>query len=1283
MKRSQGKINMLKTFLLQRLCGCLFPSALRSSPSSSSCCSAVAMNVFQRVVSETLTNLTRVYQQTSVTTNTHIFQCVLSATLGVDKTDQMVVMNSNVCFVMDILTRFAKTAVAATGTETTTSTTKGDRKSYDHKQSYSNQQSWQESLWSTTTVTTGGVDSTTETEIETEMKPYDDWICNLVHVLIRENFFFETMEGDEEGALNASNTGAGVKLRNTFIRSLADIVLLDDVIAEAIFPVVILELCRAPAHTPSGQQQKWREIISKLFINCLLSSTCPSTRATKLACETLVFLHRQEIKKCKESGANRNNTSNNTNNNGGHSSNTNNNNSSSSSNNNNGNMPILPVVHSDDDKSFSYLLAINPQCSAAAALRCGLSCSALLFLEMTSAFSNDTNHTNIVTPSTVTSIHTNPNTNSMMTASASATDPDLLINILKLIHDPDAVCGVRSYSLSLQSLQYLASGHPMQALASYESMIAQNQSAACNGNTHDIGDVGGGSGVSTEILQGISSSLAGLGCETVSKAFSAYLSSYGSSSYPAMSTTVCSAPRHSFDQCQLQWNELESNISSQHPTAVESLSSWHIHDPTANTTISATRASTATISRKSSLLSTSNNELLDQFLHANINNTIQSFPRQNTITSSRTTLATTLSLVDICNDVLCDMITKRRGDETAVFLIPALIKLQNIHEVYECKSAIYTNCSLMKPYTAAAAAAITTGLNKKNTSLLSIHINTTTNSTNHTQQLLNKWRHRRIGHRGESLQNMSLLSYRVTLIQHLLRTTPLSRTAACDVMKSILTMIPHRNAEAAHTLSPLVYRLKSVIVASVNNNINSHQSSTESLLVHVTWSLYEGQFLWMKGLTQVAQLFVDEKVIHVLQSFFQSSSSSSSSSTARNNNSSSLECIKKLYIEALRIRGEWLIEIKGTPSYIIYQKYLEPARQTDVDAKYKLQVNLSLGQFNASLYRSSSARTEGREWLMKERFMSDRRAEFDRCCQILAKENKDRQNDKAKSDADYSEDTKNLIRHIQILRKEIELDEADKRSVLRTTKQYLIEALANICTYLAFSTQLDLDVVVELVDLWLSNWDHQDVNSLLQNLLTNIPSFKFVSLTYQIFSRLENNNSNDHATILFQRVLTQLIYRMCCEHPHQTVWQLFSLANADLVDSSIYKSNISTSRCDAAKALIQRLKDPQRNVMYKDLILSMEKLLMAYITLAEASTEKFQKANKIKGITFRELTNDRSQQPFNECIVDMKAAMPVIPTLMIPVRPDREYTHVVRLSRFASSFSISDTGLSRPKIIEW
>jgi ataxia telangiectasia mutated family protein len=164
--------------------------------------------------------------------------------------------------------------------------------------------------------------------------------------------------------------------------------------------------------------------------------------------------------------------------------------------------------------------------------------------------------------------------------------------------------------------------------------------------------------------------------------------------------------------------------------------------------------------------------------------------------------------------------------------------------------------------------------------------------------------------------------------------------------------------------------------------------------------------------------------------------------------------------------------------------------------------------------------------------------------------------------------------------------------------------------------------------LWFENCENNEVNQFLDKKLRLIPTYKVVPLTHQIFARLGENSTS------FQMALHKLVLRMASDHPFHTLWQLFALANNDMINSHAYRFNVSAARCKVAKEFLTKLEN-QSNGRHEQLISSMEKFVNAYIQLATASTEKFQKVNKLKNIPFKELV-DRSGTPFHDCILGMK-----------------------------------------------
>ena len=289
-----------------------------------------------------------------------------------------------------------------------------------------------------------------------------------------------------------------------------------------------------------------------------------------------------------------------------------------------------------------------------------------------------------------------------------------------------------------------------------------------------------------------------------------------------------------------------------------------------------------------------------------------------------------------------------------------------------------------------------------------------------------------------------------------------------------------------------------------------------------------------------------------------------------------------------------------------------------------------------------------------------------------------------------------LKRHISALKKEIEIDDKEHDSVEGSIGTSLLSAIHDYAKVLVASPEPDLDIVFKVVNLWLNNFDDAKVNSAVDELVESVSSFKFVPLTYQIFSRIGASgdspsgdkqprskkstaatSSND-----FQKVLLRLVEKLCRQHPHHTLPQLFALANEGSVatysGASQFKSNMSRDRIDAALGLVQKLRKTTGN---DGIVATMKAMLDAYINLAGLSTSEIQKSNKTKDISFSDLPKSHNERPFNLTINSL-SPRPAVLTLNEPLHSDCDYSDIVTVVQVLPTFSITDSGLSRPKIVK-
>jgi ataxia telangiectasia mutated family protein len=225
---------------------------------------------------------------------------------------------------------------------------------------------------------------------------------------------------------------------------------------------------------------------------------------------------------------------------------------------------------------------------------------------------------------------------------------------------------------------------------------------------------------------------------------------------------------------------------------------------------------------------------------------------------------------------------------------------------------------------------------------------------------------------------------------------------------------------------------------------------------------------------------------------------------------------------------------------------------------------------------------------------------------------------------------KQLNGHFNILSREIAIDDAEKRAVEKSFESYLENALLQYSEVLILSQEADRDTVFQVVNLWLKNIDKAIVISTMMTLFSKCPSYKFVPLQYQIISRLGGSSSESQA------VVSEIITKMCSDHPYHTLPQVFAIVNEKFQKCKALQG-ASRERLLAAERIIDMLGRISR---VSGTVRSMSTLLEAYIELAQLSTQKQQDENRYKDISFKDLQGrDRA---FSECIKRMHDIPPII-----------------------------------------
>lgn len=614
-----------------------------------------------------------------------------------------------------------------------------------------------------------------------------------------------------------------------------------------------------------------------------------------------------------------------------------------------------------------------------------------------------------------------------------------------------------------------------------------------------------------------------------------------------------------------------------------------------------------------------------------------------------------------CQDSLFPHIIVLMNEETGTNLVKDLVRVQHVTEMVEVAQVMLFNRDVY------SKSLQSTSLQKQ---LIS-----------NTKSLMSKWIGRMEGGTTSLLLAESILSIRLALIEQLYCTKAISLGHVLMFMDQIHEVV--RSKSGALAVSPLVYKLKSLIFHELEPQYSPSSPPRNAAIYYKSaWALQECKLIWKKGLNDVAISNIDALVIRPLGLF-----------TASADN---LIEYSNLVSEAYCLAGEWMSSRRAATSTDILQTYFSPAAAHASTVTQQIKAHSTLGHFLTRLYQSTKARITSSEWKLGKTISQERKVEFDRCMELKADADKKRA---ASGTLDYSEEYKALAKHLQTLRNETDMDNKERSSVETSVDKYLLDALEEYRKVLTISTNSDQDVVFKVINLWMTNSSKTLVNGSMDMLIKQVPTFKFVPLTYQILSRLGSDSpaappidtkalkkgSKAAVTALdpsvnFELVLSEFILRLCKDHPHHTLPQLFALANegqlGKYTGAEAFKSNMSQRRLQAAEALIKRLR-----LIQSDIVEPLKLILDAYITLASTSTTDLQKSHRIRDISFKELQG--KGKLFDTCLdaVGPKQRSAVI-TLPHLLRADCDYTKVVRNMKIKDVFSITESGLSRPKIIK-
>ena len=355
-----------------------------------------------------------------------------------------------------------------------------------------------------------------------------------------------------------------------------------------------------------------------------------------------------------------------------------------------------------------------------------------------------------------------------------------------------------------------------------------------------------------------------------------------------------------------------------------------------------------------------------------------------------------------------------------------------------------------------------------------------------------------------------------------------------------------------------------------------------------------------------------------------------------------------------------------------------------------------LGEFAASLYYSVDTRMSNEAWKKRCLAAGERKKELEMA--IIEEQKAEKKRSKSAANEKLYENAY-VVR--QTLEREASMDDRDIKSMTDSLRQYLKMSVESFCTALKLCpTTIAANVsthVFQLVSLWFKNCARAETNDIVNELMRAnalyIPSYRFVPLTYQLFSRIDI--MQDEKVNEFQNVLRGIVLKICTEHPYHGIVQLVALANGKRIGGGVdgrhadtYLENVGGSKVDAATSILDDLR--KRKSYIPALVESYTTLSDAFIELAMLSTTSVEK-KQYKGLSFSQfkVTLDTCFSSGRRGSKNTSATnKPVIFTNPPPIRPDTQYGDGIddpigaeRVLSFESKFDLTPTGVHRPKIV--
>lgn len=248
--------------------------------------------------------------------------------------------------------------------------------------------------------------------------------------------------------------------------------------------------------------------------------------------------------------------------------------------------------------------------------------------------------------------------------------------------------------------------------------------------------------------------------------------------------------------------------------------------------------------------------------------------------------------------------------------------------------------------------------------------------------------------------------------------------------------------------------------------------------------------------------------------------------------------------------------------------------------------------------------------------------------------------------------------HLAKAKQWLGLDEQELRRVEQSRSEFLRLSLENYLLSLIASDEHNNDSL-RFTALWLERSGEDFTNEAVRKYLDKVATRKFAPLMNQLTSRLLDQNH------LFQRLLIELVYRICVDHPYHGMYSIWSGTKA----RTNVKDDVAVLRQKATEKVGKRLAQTESSA---PIWTALDKTSKAYHALAMDRDPSRYKAGQKLAV--------QSSSAGHRLSAELTRYRIPPPTMQIELAVDRNYSHIPYISKIEPNMTIA-SGVSAPKII--